>query len=223
MKEATMRRRTFDTLMATGGLVITVVLVIAGALAFVGYRFANDNVTQQLADQKIEFPAADSDSIKDPRIAPYLTQYAGQPLTTGAQAEAYANHYIGVHIADTGEGTPYMGMTYSELGGAQRGLRGQIEEATANNDPKLASLEQDLTAVNEFRETVFKGETLRGLLLNAYAWWKLGQIAFLASIVAFAVAAIMALLTVLGFRHRRRVEASEEVFAPRLAKHWAAS
>jgi hypothetical protein len=192
-----MRRRTFDTLMSTGGAVITVILLVAGALLFVGYSFANSNVKDQLSAQKIFFPEKGSDAIKDPAIKPYLTKYAGQQLTTGAQAEAYANHYIAVHINETSGGK-----TYAELGALVR----------ANpTDTKLAAA----------RETVFKGETLRGLLLNAYAFWKVGQIAMIASFAAFGAAVVMGLLTVMGFWHLRTVPETEELLAPKVRAHAA--
>jgi hypothetical protein len=207
-----MRRRTFDTLMATGGAVITVALVLAGVLAFVGYSFANNNVTKQLSQQQIVFPPK-GPAIADPRIAPYLTQYAGQKLTTGAQARAYADHFIAVHVSDLGKGTSYEGKTYSELGAVQAGLKTQIA-ALKPTDPAVTGLQTQLDAVTQVRETVFKGETLRGLLLNAFAWWQVGQIGLWAAIGAFALAGVMALLTVLGFAHRRKVSPDEEILAP---------
>lgn len=188
-----MRRRTFDTLMATGGLVVTVMLVIAGVLLSVGHSFANSNVESQLREQKITMPSGPA--IEDARIKPYLAKYAGQQLVNGAQAEAYANHFIKVHIADVGKGKPYAGLTYAELGTYQR--------ANPND-----------ATVGPARDTVFKGETLRGLLLNAYAFWKIGQIAKLASMVAFAAGVLMAILTVLGFWHRHKVSPAEEFLAP---------
>src|SRR5687768_10368632 len=145
-----MRRRTFDTLMSAGGVVLTIVLLVSGALLMVGANFANDNVSKQLTAQKIFFPQADNEQLKDPKIGPFLTQYAGQQLTTGAQAEAYANHYIAVHIAESSGGK-----TYAELGAIER----------ANPT--------DLT-IKATRDSVFKGETLRGMLLNAYAFGKVG-------------------------------------------------
>ena len=207
-----MRRRTFDTLMATGGAVITVTLVLAGVLAFVGYSFANNNVTKQLSQQQIAFPPK-GPAIADPRIAPYLTKYAGQKLTTGAQARAYADHFIAVHIADQGKGTSYEGKTFSQLGTVQSGFRAQIA-ALKPTDPAVAGLQAQLDAVTQVRDTVFKGETLRGLLLNAFAWWQVGQIGLWAAIGAFAVAGVMALLTALGFVHRRKVSPEEEILAP---------
>jgi len=194
-----MRRRTFDTLMTTGGAMITIVLVVAGALLLVGYNFANDNVSQQLAQQKIFFPDK-GPATASPEIGPFINKYAGKQLVTGAQAEAYANHFIAVHISEIGKGTPYAGMTYAELGTYQRA---HPEDAT----------------VGPARDTVFKGETLRGLLLNAYAFWKVGQIALIGAIAAFAGAGVMALLTVLGFWHLRRVSLTEEVFVPRGVQH----
>jgi len=186
-----MRRRTFDTLMSTGGAVITVILLVAGALLFVGYSFANNNVKTQLAEQKISFPAKGDPQLKEAEIGPFLSKYAGQQLTTGAQAEAYANHYIAVHLKAVNNGK-----TYSETSA----------ESRANpNDAALAGKVQ----------TLFRGETLRGLLLQAYAFWKIGQIALVASIGAFVAAAMMGVLTILGFWHLRRVSPAEEVFAPR--------
>lgn len=206
-----MRRRTFDTLMTTGGAIIVIVLVVAGALLMVGYNFANDNVKTQLSAQKIFFPEKGSDSLKDAKIAPFLNKYAGQQLTTGAQAEAYANHYIAVHVAESAEGK-----TFAQLGDVQRTLRGQITAAKASNDPTLASLEQKLAEVTATRETVFKGESLRGMLLNAYAFWKVGQIALIAAVAAFAGAGVMAILTILGFWHLRKVSPTEEFLAPKV-------
>lgn len=207
-----MRRRTFDTLMSTAGVAITIVLVVAGALLMVGFNFANDNVTDQLTAQKIFFPKADNEGLKDPRIGPFIKQYAGQQLTTGAQAEAYANHYIGVHIADSAEGK-----TYAEMGDVQRDLRGQIAAAKAKNDvAAVTALEAELAEATSTRDTIFKGETLRGLLLNAYAFWKVGQIALIAAIAAFAAGGVMAILSVLGFWHLRQVPVEEELLAPRV-------
>jgi hypothetical protein len=50
------------------------------------------------------------------------------------------------------------------------------------------------------------------MLLNAYAFWQLGQIALYAAIAAFTGAALMLILTVLGFLHLRRVPIEQEVF-----------
>ena len=183
-----MRRRTFDTLMSAGGVVVTIVLVVAGVLLFVGYDFANSNVRDQLVEQRITMPSGKA--IEDPQIKPFLAKYAGQRMQNGAQAEAYANHYIAVHLRATAGGKTYSEVsTLSRANPTDAALAGQVQ-------------------------TLFRGETLRGLLLNAYAFWKMGQIALLASIASFALAAVMAVLSVLGFWHLRKVPASKEFLAP---------
>jgi len=183
----TMRRRTFDALLTTSGLLVAVVLLVAGGMLTWAHSFVNNQVTNQLNSQQIYFPAKGSPALSGKDIKPYLTQYAGQKLTTGAQAKAYADHYIAVHVAEmTG------GKTYAQL------------SAQAMAEPKNAELAGLV-------ETVFKGETLRGLLLNAYAFWKMGQIAFYGAIAAYAGAALMLLLSLLGLAHLRNVPEEREL------------
>jgi hypothetical protein len=187
-----MRRKTFDALLTTAGLVLAIVLVAAGGLLLWAHSFVSNQVHDQLAAQQIYFPKAGSESLQDPAVKPYLSQYAGQQLLTGAQAEAYANHFIAVHINEMAGGK-----TYAQLS----------QESLANpNDAKLAGQVQ----------TVFRGETLRGLLLNAYAFWKMGEIALWAAIIAFASAGILLVMSILGYMHLRRVPAETEVM-PKLS------
>lgn len=182
-----MRRKTFDALLTTGGLLIAAVLLIAGGLLTWAHSFVDNQVKTQLSQQQIFFPAAGSKAISDPKIQPYLTKYAGQQLTTGAQAEAYADHFIAVHLEGIGGGK-----TYAQLS----------TEAQANpTDTKLAA------TVN----TMFKGETLRGLLLNGYAFWKMGEIAAIAAIASFVGAGVLFILVILGFWHLRRTDPDAEV------------
>ncbi len=184
-----MRRRTFDALMASAGLILAAVLVAAGGLLTWAHSFVSDQVTTQLAAQQIYFPPKGSDALAAKEIGPYLNQYAGQQLTTGTQAKAYADHFIAVHIEEmTG------GQTYAELS----------SKAMANpDDAKL----QGLVA------TVFKGETLRGLLLNAYAFSTMGTIALYGAIASFIGAGLMLVLSLLGFAHLRRTPETAEVLA----------
>jgi multisubunit Na+/H+ antiporter MnhG subunit len=201
-----MRRKSFDAIVSAGGLLLAVVLVAAGLLAFWGYSYANNTVSSQLAAQKITFPTqAQLDQAKNPpkggfseitpAMVPYLAPYAGQLMTTGAQAEAYANHFIAIHLQEmTG------GQTYSQVSA----------EAMALSPTSKAGI-----AANATVETVFKGTTLRSMLLNAYGWWQMGQIAMIASIAMFILAATTVLLSALGLWHFRRVPAEEEI--PRLA------
>ena len=184
-----MRRRTFDLLLSSTGGVLTIVLIVAGALLFWGYSFANSNVHDQLAAQRVYFPAKGSEALAPPEIGRYLNKYAGQQLVNGAQAQAYANHFIAVHLKETAGGK-----TYAEVSTLSR---------QNPNDTKLAGQVQ----------TLFRGETLRGLLLNAYAFWKIAQIALFASIASFSLAGLMLVLTILGFWHLRRASPTEEVLA----------
>jgi hypothetical protein len=182
-----MRRRTFDALMSIAGITLAAVLAIAGGLMFWAHSFTTDQVTTQLSAQQIYFPAKSDAAIKDPAIKPYLTKYAGQQLTTGAQAKAYADHFIAVHIKEMADGQSYAQLSAKSIANP--------------NDEKTAGLVA----------TVFKGETLRGLLLNAYAFGQIGTIALYGAIAAFAGSLVMLLLSLLGMAHLRRVPEAEEV------------
>jgi hypothetical protein len=190
-----MRRKTFDLLAVIGGLVLAVVLAVAGGLLLWGHNFVNDQVHTQLAAQKIIFPPAGSEAIKSlpAADAKAMTAYAGQLMTSGAQAQTYADHFIAVHVREIGGGK-----TYAQLSAA----------ALAN--PKN-------TALAEQVQTIFRGETLRGLLLNAYAFWEMGQIMLIGAIVAFVAAAALLILSLFGIAHRRHVPAEDEVFSGRTA------
>ncbi|HMC38088.1 MAG TPA: hypothetical protein VKI19_00405 [Acidimicrobiales bacterium] len=189
-----MRRKTFDTLLTFGGVVLTVVLVVAGSLLLWGHNFAQSNVHSQLAQQQITFPTAAQLAKPDGHeitasMQKTLGQYAGQQLTTGNQAKAYADNFIAVHLY----GMPMHGV-YSQISGA-------------------AMAQPTNTQLAALKTTSFQGTTLRGLLLEAYAFSEFGTIALVASICSFILAAIMALLTGLGFWHLRRVDPTEEFLA----------
>jgi hypothetical protein len=183
-----MRRKTFDIILASGGLVVTVVLLVAGALLMWGYHFANSNVHDQLAEQQIFFPAKGSPALASSQIGPYLDKYAGQQLLTGAQAKAYADHFIGVHVQGIAGGK-----TYAQVSTALQA------------DPNNATLKAQ-------QQSLFQGQTLRGLLLEAYGFWKMGQIAFIAAIASFFLAGVMLILSVFGFWHLSKVGETDEVF-----------
>jgi len=189
-----MRRRTFDAIAAMAGLVLAVVLAIGGGLLVWGHSVVSTDVHTQLAAQKIVFPAAHSPEIKalPAADAAAMTAYAGQTMTTGAQAQAYADHFIAVHLAEIGGGK-----TYSQL------------SAAAMAQPKNTALATQVA-------TIFKGTTLRGMLLNAYGWWQMGQIMLVSAVVAFGAAALFLILSLFGFWHLSRTTPESEVF-PKLA------
>ena len=188
-----MSRKTFDKLAGAGGIVAVVVLVIAGALLTWGHSFVNSNVHSQLAQQQIYFPPKaafahpKAGTEITPSMIPSVSQYAGQQLLTGQQAESYADNFIAVHIANmTG------GQTYAQLS----------SKALANpNDTKLAA------EVN----AVFKGDALRSMLLNAFGWWKVSQITYIASLIAFALGGLTALASLFGLTLTRRPEIVHEI------------
>ena len=180
-----MSRRTIDNVVSSAGLLVAIVLLAAGGLLVWGHYFVNSQVHNQLAAQKIFFPPKGNPAIKGPEFAA-MQQYAGQQLVTGPQAATYADHFIAVHLNETAGGK-----TYSEV------------STLARANPTDTKLQAQV-------ETLFKGTTLRGLLLNAYAFSKFGQIAGIAAYVMFAGAAIMLVLAGLGFVHARRVAAGAE-------------
>ena len=192
-----MSRKVFDVLASSAGVVVVVVLVIAGGLLTWGHSFANSNVHNQLAQQQVYFPPkAAFDHPKagteiTPSMIPSVSKYAGQQLLTGEQAKTYADDFIAVHLSEM----PYGGV-YSKVSAA----------ALAN--PKNAQLQSVV-------QTVFRGTTLRAMLLNAYAFSMIGTIMLWGAIAAFIGAACMAVLVGLGFWHARRTEVDEQVLAPK--------
>ena len=122
--------------------------------------------------------------------------YAGQALTTGKQAECYANNFIGLHLKSTADGK-----TYAELGTVQSTLRTQVTEAQKTNAANLADLQKQLADTTAARETVFKGETLRGLLLTSYGFSEFGAKAAQAATVAYVASGLMLILALFGFIH----------------------
>jgi hypothetical protein len=185
-----MRRRTFDALATMAGVVLAVVLAIGGGLLLWGHSVISNDVHTQLAAQKIVFPPAHSAPIKElpAADAAAMNQYGGQLMTTGAQAETYANHFIAVHLSKIGGG-----QTYSQL------------SAKSLAQPKN-------TALAEQVQTMFRGTTLRGMLLNAYGWWQMGQIMLISAFVAFGSAIVFLILSGLGFWHLRRTTPQTEMF-----------
>jgi hypothetical protein len=194
-----LRRRTIDRILTGFGVVATVAFLVAGILLMWGSQFSDDYVHDELSSQNITFPSEEelrAEGRDD------LVEFAGEDLTTGQQAEAYAS-YIDGHLQNTAGG-----QTYSEID--DRGAAEAVEEARAAGAPQAEIDELQATAdqLRAQRDTLFRGETLRGLLLSAYAWSTVGAIAGYAAYGAFAAAALMAILVILGFVHLRRQPAA---------------
>jgi len=198
-----MKRRTIDRVVSLIGLGLSVFLFVAAGLLNWGYSFADKNVTEQLTAQNIMIPAADSDSFKalSEEDQAEIKPFAGLQLTTGEQAFAYAQHYIGAHVKGVSGGK-----TYSEVSGAALAA-----SAVSKADPTNTELAANAATLMGQRQTLFMGETLKGLLGNAYAFWQLGQIAMYASWAAVAGGVVMLILSILGFMHLRRTPESVTV------------
>jgi hypothetical protein len=193
-----MSRKVFDRLASGVGVVMVVVLLVAGGLLVWGHSFVNSNVHSQLARQDITFPS--QAAFAHPKagteitaaMIPSVSKYAGQQLLTGPQAEAYADHFIAVHLSEM----PYGGV-YSKISAAA---------IASPTNTSLKALEQ----------TSFQGTTLRGLLLEAYAFSEMGLIMLWAAIAAFALALVMSVLVGVGLWHGSRT-ADETELMPRRA------
>jgi len=180
-------------LAALAGFALSAILLVSGGLLLWGSAYVHNTVQSQLAAQQIYFPPAaafahpKAGTEITPSMIPSVSQYAGQQLLTGQQAEAYADNFIAVHITNmTG------GKTYSQLS----------QQAMAQ--PNNAKLAAEVS-------TVFKGEALRSMLLNAFGWWKVSQITFIASIVAFAAGGLGLLASLFGLTLSRHPEILHEV------------
>lgn len=190
-------RRWIDRVLVALGAVVTVVLLTAGGLLTWGSTFAEDYVERELEAQNISFPPAEALTEQRPDLA----EYAGEQVTTGEEAEAYAS-FIAGHIENIAGGA-----TYAELGSVERAASAALSEAQATGASveEVAALEEELQVVTEQRDSIFRGEMLRGTLLNTYAWSTIGQIAGYAAIAAFVGAAAMFLLVLAGVFHLRKI------------------
>jgi hypothetical protein len=180
-------RATLDKLISGTGLILAVVLLVAGGLLTWASSFIGGQVHDQLAMQDITMPA--KAALETPAQHKALDQYAGQKLTTGPQAKAFADHYILVHMnAASG------GKTYEEVSGTF--VQMSDAEKASPEGQKLAGL----------RQTLFMGDTLRGLLLYGYAFATMGTIAGIAAVISFSAAAVLLVLFAFGLLHARRAE-----------------
>jgi hypothetical protein len=179
-----MDRSSWDKIVSGAGAVVAVVLIALGAMAIYGGNFGQQNVRDRLEPQNTSFPPADA---MTPGERAEIGEFAGQQVVNGVQAEAFSR-YIGGHLEFINEGK-----TYSETSSAarQEGL-----------DPNVAA---ELQAK---ADTLFKGETLRSILLNAYGWWTVATIALWAGFAMVAAGLLLGIFSILGFRHAGKVSAT---------------
>ncbi|MGH2640951.1 MAG: hypothetical protein ACRDGO_04540 [Actinomycetota bacterium] len=179
-----MDRSSWDKIVSGAGAVIAVVLIALGAMAIYGGNFGQQNVRDRLEPQNISFPPAEA---MTPEEKAEIGEFAGQKVENGVQAEAFSR-YIGGHLVGINDGA-----TYSETSAAAR------EEGL---DPDVAAELQGKA------DTLFKGETLRAILLNAYGWWTVATIALWAGFAMVAAGLLLGVFSILGFRHAGRVSAT---------------
>jgi hypothetical protein len=191
-----MRRNSTRFIVSTVTTAVAVILLAAGGMLMWGSAYVHNTVQGQLASQQIFFPAkaafahAKAGTEVTPNMIPLVSQYAGEQLLTGQQAEAYADHFIAQHIYDMSGGK-----TYSQL---------SAESIAQPKNTQLVGLVS----------TVFKGETLRSMLLNAYGWWKVSQITYIASIVAFCLGGLALASGVFGIATSRKTEPATVIAHP---------
>ena len=185
-----MKRRTFDAIVTAVGFGLAVFLFVAAGLLNWGASFANDSVKSQLENQNIAFPAVEAmpEATKD-----QLSKWAGMQVTTGEMARDYSDLYIWEHMKGAAIAVAGSPITYSEASAKYMGMvRGGTGTA------------EEIAKYGELRQTLFMGNTLRGMLLEAYAFGTLGVIAGYAALAALAGGVLMLLLSIAGLIHLRR-------------------
>lgn len=186
-----MKRITFDKIVTFVGFGLGVFLLIAAGLLNWGATFASGTVASQLEAQQITIPASNGDPEADADVVAFFEENADKIMSTGKQAQMYADHYIAFHMSNM--------PPYAAASNASRAAAGALAADPTNLELQAAAAKASSTV-----ETVFKGETLRGMLLNAYAFGTLGDIAAIAAKVTFGGAIFMFLFVILGIRHIRR-------------------
>ena len=202
-----MKRRTLDIIFSIGGATLAVLVLVLGLVLRSNAVFAKDYVHDQLVQQRITFTPAANLSPEEQQSAG-LVRYAGQPLVTGAQAQVYANDYIALHLSEVNDGK-----TYSETSGDARAARAAATDAQDKGAPNAAQLDKAATVLEGKVQTLFRGETLRGLLLTSYGFSIFGDKAMLAAWVCFIAGFVLLLASAAGFVHAFRTSKSE-AFAP---------
>jgi hypothetical protein len=180
---------------SAGGIAVAILLVLLGFVFKTNADFADTYVHDQLAEQKISFTAAEFLSDEE-KASSCLIENAGTPLDSGKKAECYANDYIGMHLKGIGGGE-----TYATIGAIQTKAKTALADATAANASNVVELKAELDKITGQRESMFKGETLRGLLLTSYGFSIFGEKAALAGMLSFLGALVMLLASIAGFIH----------------------
>lgn len=192
-----MKRKTFDKIVTTLGAGLTVFLFVSAALLNWGATFAEDSVKSQLQNQNISFPAAEA---MPEATKAKLAKWAEKQVTTGEMARDYSDLYIWEHMKASAIAAVGEPATYSEVSGMYMGL----VRGGSTDTEKIAEL-------GALRESLFMGNTLRGMLLQAYAFGTMGTIAGYGAIAALLGGLLMLVLTLAGLMHIRRTPESATI------------
>jgi hypothetical protein len=169
--------------------IMVVVLAGAAAFAFGMGTFTTGQIHDELTAQQVYFPGTDqikAGGALDPATFPQeIRDQAGKQVTDGNQARIYANDFLGEHLKNTAGG-----LTYATVGTKISALKAQAATLQPT-DPAYADLQNQITTLTAARETLFKGETLRSMLLNAYGWWTIGTYTTYAGIALMLVAVVV--------------------------------
>jgi len=192
-----MKRKNFDKIVTAVGFGLTVFLVVAAGLLNWGASFAQDSVKSQLENQNIAFPAAEAmpEATKD-----QLAKWANMQVVTGEMARDYSDLYIWEHMKGSSIAAVGKPATYSEVSGMYMGL----VRGGSSDTAQIAKL-------GDLRQTLFMGNTLRGMLLEAYAFGTMGVIAGYGAIAALVGGLLMLLLSIAGLVHIRRTPDSATI------------
>jgi len=150
------------------------VVILAASAGFLFYEgsFTTTMIKDQLTAQQIYFPNADqikTGGALDPAQFPQeIRDQAGKQVVDGNQARIYANDFLGKHLQGVAGGA-----TYATIG-SKISAANALLASTPKTDPNYATLQANVATLNGQRDTLFKGETLRSMLLNAYGWWTIG-------------------------------------------------
>ncbi|MBI3428928.1 MAG: hypothetical protein HY050_02475 [Actinobacteria bacterium] len=193
-----MKRRTFDKILTMVGVGLSVFLFIAAGLLNWGYTFADDQVKSQLEAQSIVIPSETKNAKESADVTAFFKANGEKLMTTGKQAQMYADHYLGFHLV----GLP----PYAAASGANRAA-----QAALAADPTNADLKAKAASAAATVETVFKGTMLRSTLLTAYAFWQLGQIAKIAALTTLIGGILLLILSIAGWVHLRRTPAEATI------------
>ena len=176
LRMAKIDKKTVNYIFTKLGLITITLLIILSGLSWYGYKFITDSVRNELTSQKIYFPAKDNQFFS-PTEFPDIQKYAGQIVDDGPKSKAYADSFIKKHLEKIGGGK-----TYSEI------------SAASLADPTNEVLTQQT-------QLMFRGTTLRGMLLTSgYGYWTMGIIAMYISVASLIGAGMTAIVVLLGMR-----------------------